>query len=567
MRPILSLTSNIAALAGVALLAAAATAAYVGLRSVHETLRTERLSLQVFAYFEGLQGNLREAESLQREFLLTGDPSLVARYETQAARIRATMLELEKRVENPTQRKALPALTVAILERVDAIAQSLQERRSLGAAEAVRRAFQPDRTAVARRAEQLLDEALRRQQGIVAQRQSAAADDVGFLERAVLVGVLFAAVLLGWSLRMGQRQEAARQAAEAALQARSRELRLLIDAVPAMIAYVDTTQRILLHNRAISRFLGIPSARIDGSTLREVLGDDVHAKADPYVARALAGEEVRYERRQPRADGEIRDVSVALVPHKGAAGSVLGYYALLTDVTELKQLSRAKSEFVSVVSHELRTPVTVIRGSLELLRAGSTGNLPAAAAQLVEIADAACGRLLRLLDDLLDIERIEAGELALDLSEQDLSQLLAPTLAELAPLAAQRSVRLELAAAPQAARVRTDANRFGQVLSNLLSNAIQFSPAEAVVSVALERSGGGFRVSVSDRGPGVSETFRPRLFEKFSQDPGVARGRTGRFGLGLAISKMLVERLGGSIGHEPREGGGSVFWFELPAAG
>jgi signal transduction histidine kinase len=201
-----------------------------------------------------------------------------------------------------------------------------------------------------------------------------------------------------------------------------------------------------------------------------------------------------------------------------------------------------------------------------MLAGGAAGTLPPEAGRLVSVAHASCERLVRLVDDILDIEKIEAGEIAVALHDEDLARLVPLALVAVGPLAIQRGVRLEMAGDTPTAKARTDAGRASQVLTNLLTNAIQFSAAGGVVRVAIEARGDLLRVSVRDHGPGVSAAFRPQLFQKFSQDPAAARGSTGRFGLGLAISKLLIERLGGNIGYDPAQGGGSVFWFELPAA-
>ena len=560
-----SLTSSLAELVGIALLAAAVATAYFGMRAVNETLRVERLALGQAAGIEGLQASLKEVEALQREYLMTGEPGLIARFATQREKIRLHLSNMSARFEHSDQRAAMPALEIAVAERLNAIEQTIQERRRSGADGAARLAFEPARVAAAERADELLDQIRKRHQRIVAHREAAAADDLGFLERGMLVGILLAGVLLGWSVRTGFRQEAARRAAEIALQARSRELRLLIDAVPAMIAYVDPGERVLLHNRAYAEWLGMPSARIEGRTLRELLGEQEYAAAGPHVARVLAGETVQYERQHRLDDGSVRELAVAYVPHRSPAGVLLGYYALLTDITELKNLSRVKSEFVSMVSHEVRTPATVIRGALGMLVGGAVGTLPPEAGRLISVAHASCERLVRLVDDIVDIEKIEAGEIALTLRDEDLARLVPLALVAAGPQASQRGVRLQTRGDAPPARVHTDADRAIQVLTNFLTNAIQFSPAGSAIQAGIETRGDWFRVSVRDHGPGVSDDMRPRLFERFSQDPAAARGSTGRFGLGLAISKLLVERLGGRIGYEPAPGGGARFWFELPS--
>ena len=557
----------LAALAGIALLAAAVGVAYFGMREVNETLRVERLGLRLVADLENLRGSLKEVDALQRSYLISGEAALVARFETLREKTRVDLSNLDGLVEHPEQRAALPALKRALMDRLSAIDETIQERRTRAADQATQLAFTPARAALAERADQLVEQVLKRQRRIGAQREIAASADLGFIERAMLAGIVLAGVLLGWAVRAGLRQALARQAAETALQARSRELRLLIDAVPAMISYADPQERVLLHNRAYAQWLGIPGARIDGHTLRDLLGEEAYAMAAPGIARALAGEETRYERQQRSADGLVRDLAVAYVPHRSAAGEVLGYYALLSDITELKRLQRMKNEFVSMVSHELRTPATAIRAALGMLAGGAAGALPEAAGRLVGIANASCERLVRVVDDILDVERIEAGAIAVTLRDEDLSRILQAAVIAMAPLAAQRQVRLEPDNVQVGARAHTDRDRTIQVLNNLLSNAIQFSPDGAAVRIALESRGEMSRIAVRDHGPGVSDEFRPRLFEKFAQDPAVARGSTGRFGLGLAVSKLLITRLGGRIGYDPAPGGGSVFWFELPAAG
>ncbi len=562
-----SAAASTAALAGIALLAMAVGLAYFGMRALNDTLRVERLSLRLSAGIVDLRVSLAEVDSLRREYLVTGEPGLVARFDAERARVRQRLADLGARFEAPEQRASLGALTGAIEELFAAIEQSMRDGRGRGAEEAARIALSPAQTAVAERVDRLLEELRARNDRIAAQRASKADEDLGFLERGVVVGILFAGALLGWSLRALFRQEAARQAAEAALHARSRELRLLIDAVPASIGYVDPAERVLLHNRAFAEWIGRPSAGIVGRTVREVMGEAAYAVAAPYMKRALAGESVGYERQQRRGDGELRDLAVVLVPHLAPAGGVLGYYALLTDITEQKNLSRLKSEFVSMVSHEVRTPATAIRGALGMLAGGAAGALPPAAKRLVGVAAAGCEQLVRLVDDISDIEQVEAGAIALELREEDLARLLPLAVLAAAPLAQKHGVRLQVRGDLPPARVQTDASRVGQVLANLLANAIQFSPSGAVVQADFEPRGPGFRVTVRDHGPGVSEAMRGRLFQKFAQDPAVARGATGRFGLGLAISKLLIERLGGRIGYEPAPGGGALFWFELSGSG
>lgn len=231
---------------------------------------------------------------------------------------------------------------------------------------------------------------------------------------------------------------------------------------------------------------------------------------------------------------------------------------------ELAELDRLKSEFVSSVSHELRTPITAIRGSLGLLHAGAAGALPESAAKLVGIAESSCERLVRLVNDILDVEKIASGKVEFRLVDSDLVALARQAIEAMEGYAAQREVKLRLEPAPREAGVRADPDRVLQVLTNLISNATRFSPAGATVELSIAASDGAHRLAVRDHGPGVAPQFRARLFQSFAQADSAGARAADSTGLGLAISKSIVERLGGRIGFEPAAGGGALFFFELP---
>jgi PAS domain S-box-containing protein len=244
-----------------------------------------------------------------------------------------------------------------------------------------------------------------------------------------------------------------------------------------------------------------------------------------------------------------------------------GWTLVVQDVSERKRVERMKNEFISTVSHELRTPLTSVRGSLGLVLGGATGAVPDAARGLLDIAAKNCDRLVRLINDMLDIEKIESGHMRLEMAPQPLLALARQAVATTEAFAQQFRVGLELAPDAVDALVLGDADRLTQVMVNLLSNAAKFSPEGGAVDVGIAwavDSRARVRVWVGDRGPGIPDELRGRLFGRFQQgDASDSRARPGT-GLGLAISKAIVERLNGRIGHEPREGGGSVFFFELP---
>ncbi len=240
------------------------------------------------------------------------------------------------------------------------------------------------------------------------------------------------------------------------------------------------------------------------------------------------------------------------------------YKKLENDNKMLKRLDRMKSEFVSTVSHELRTPLTSIRDSLEVLASGVAGSLPDKARSFIEIAQNNCERLIRLINDILDIEKIESEQMSFALRPLDLMELIDQTVKADEGFAAQHNVRLQLVAAQPGAKVHADPDRLAQVMTNLISNACKFSPPGSTVDIAVTREGGRLKVAVADYGPGISDEFLARIFQRFSRADSSDARQKGGTGLGLSISKAIVERLGGEIGFTTEKGKGTTFYFFLP---
>ncbi len=372
-----------------------------------------------------------------------------------------------------------------------------------------------------------------------------------------------ALMILGTVIFFILRDTTARKAMHA-VSAGEAKLREITDAVPVLIASVDAGRRFRFHNKAYENDLGLKPEQVQGRTLLEVFGGETYATMRSGVDEVLAGYPVRFERAQRDAQGRLRDYAEHYLPRYGKDSEVVGFYSLTTDITEVRRIDRMKSEFVSMVSHELRTPLTSIRGSLGLIAGGVAGNLPDAAKDLVDIAKNNCERLIRLINDLLDTEKIEAGKMRFDLKVVELAPLISHAIAANEGFAGQHGVSLKLLANAQAVRVNVDSDGLSQVLTNLLSNAVKFSPPGGVVEVGLTRAQGRVRVEVRDRGPGIPAEFRDRIFQKFSQADSSSSRQKGGTGLGLNISKAIVERLGGTIGFTTQTGSGTTFFFELP---
>lgn len=236
---------------------------------------------------------------------------------------------------------------------------------------------------------------------------------------------------------------------------------------------------------------------------------------------------------------------------------------LETSLEQVQELERLKTEFVSTVSHELRTPLTSMRGALGLVLAGTTGPLPAKAHDLLRIAHGNTERLIRLINDILDIEKIEAGQMALRREWCELGALVQATVRSVETLAQEAGVRLAVEAEGEV-RVTADADRLVQVFTNLVANAIKFSPRGEVVTVRVETAGGEALVHVQDRGPGIADEFRSRVFGKFQQQESHDARRKGGTGLGLAIARALVERHEGRLTFDTAVGRGTTFTVALP---
>jgi DNA-binding response OmpR family regulator len=216
------------------------------------------------------------------------------------------------------------------------------------------------------------------------------------------------------------------------------------------------------------------------------------------------------------------------------------------------------------VSHELRTPLTSITGSLGLLMGNAAGNLPTPMARLLAIAHTNSQRLVRLVNDILDIEKMEAGRVVFSFSRVEVRTLVAQAIEANRGFAEGYGVRVRLGEALTAADVRADPDRLLQVVTNLLSNAIKFSPPDSEVVVAIEKGVDVVRLTVRDHGQGIPVDFRPLIFEKFAQaDAGDARQKGGT-GLGLSIVKQIVDRLSGEVGFADAPGGGTIFHVQLP---
>src|SRR5206468_7376637 len=251
-------------------------------------------------------------------------------------------------------------------------------------------------------------------------------------------------------------------------------------------------------------------------------------------------------------------------PMRALLGATVGVTITFNDVTRQREIDRMKTEFVSTVSHELRTPLTSIKGSLHLLLSDPGLQLDATQRQLVDISVKNTDRLIRLITNILDISKIEAGHIQLELGMHSVEEFVSVAVDGIAAFAESRNILIESEVERGLPQVRVDGDRMVQVVTNLLSNALKCSPAGSTVQVATRRFGAQLELRVTDRGRGIAPEDMGKLFKKFQQLDGSNVRSVGGTGLGLAICRGIVEEHGGAIGVESRVGHGATFTVTLP---
>ena len=343
-------------------------------------------------------------------------------------------------------------------------------------------------------------------------------------------------------------------------------LRSAIEACPFGIVIVESLGKIVLANGEVERMFGYAHDELVGLPVDSLVAANQRAQHARHRSQFAAHPEIRMAKSRSffgrRKDGTEFPVEVGLNPfHTNEGVRVLG---AVVDISERIRIERVKDEFVATVSHELRTPLTSIAGALGLLVGNAGGTLPAPAMRLLKIARANSERLVRLVNSILDMEKIESGKVVFVLKRIEVRALVEQAIEANRGFAAEYNVRMRLDAASIAGDVRGDPDWLLQVVTNLLSNAVKFSPRGEEVVVTTEKRGGAVRISVRDHGRGIPENFKPRIFEKFAQADNSDARQLGGTGLGLSIVKQIVTRLGGEVGFADAPGGGAIFHVEFP---
>jgi PAS domain S-box-containing protein len=346
--------------------------------------------------------------------------------------------------------------------------------------------------------------------------------------------------------------------------------RLLLESAGEGIYGLDLLGNITFVNPATARMLGYDTIDLIGKRMHDFAQHSYHDKTMyPYrfspTYKAITEGDIQRVSNEVmwRKDGSSFPVEYTVTPIR-KNNEIAGAVVIFNDITERKKVEHIKNEFISTVSHELRTPLTSVRGSLGLLVGGAGGELPDQAQTLVDIANKNTERLLLLINDILDIEKIESGKMVYHYKLLNLREFLETAIQANYAYGQPFGIRFKITQCPEQISVYADEDRLMQVMNNLLSNAAKFSNPGSQVELSAVRRMQKVRISVTDNGKGIPQNFQKHIFEKFAQADASDTRTLGGTGLGLSISKAIVEQHGGRIDFISRVNIGTTFFFDLP---
>lgn len=361
-----------------------------------------------------------------------------------------------------------------------------------------------------------------------------------------------------------------RKEAEQRLRESESKIRAIVENVIDGIITINEQGMILTMNLAAEEIFGYRSEEAVGENIKLFMPSMFAKEHDSYLANYMAtgkkkiigvGREVVGQRKNGTTFPMELAVSDMIIDENHI------FTGIVRDITERKKTEQMKDEFVSTVSHELRTPLTSIRGALGLVLGKSADELSDKNRAMIEMANRNCERLTLLINDILDLEKIESGNLELAFKVVDLDLIAKQAVYYNQGFAQRHGVTLVLSKSVPQALVLGDENSLLQVFSNLISNAIKFSEQDASVEVVVDRNGGNYRVSVRDYGQGIPNEFKSRIFQRFAQADGSDTRAIGGTGLGLSICKSIINKHSSNINFHSQIGEGTEFFFELPSVG
>jgi PAS domain S-box-containing protein len=348
----------------------------------------------------------------------------------------------------------------------------------------------------------------------------------------------------------------------------------LVDNAADVIVCTDLEDKILTWNRGAEVIFGYGKSEVIGQSLSILLPPERSHELEEMRAKVQFSGPLRdIDVQNRRKDGALLHLSLSISPIKDADDQIIGFLRVAKDISDkkrferrLKELDRMKSDFVSNVSHELRTPLTAIKGSVDNMLDGITGPLGEKQIRYLERIKTNADRLGRLITDLLDLSKIEAGKIELYPQRLVADGLVKEVAEVLRGVAVEKLIALDVISPPDPVRIWADRDKVVQILMNLIGNAIKFTPRSGEVKVLIDGADSDWvKFSVADTGPGIPAEEAAKIFDKFYQIARASDSKAKGTGLGLAITRALVEMHGGRVWIESGNNGGSVFSFTLPA--
>ena len=565
-------------------LAALAAVSWLSYRNTRELIAANQRLAQAHQLIEDLTALhllLDDAESSCRGYALSGKDEYLKPYDAALVQVDITTQVLRHDLAHDTNRsRQFQQLEPIIQARLEVLKELVDARRNGGfeAAVGVVQSNRGKRLADEIRQRISLMQTEERNDLLDRERESRERARTTILAVVVTcllgIGLLLAASFVIYRLnRQSEKDHLALQNAE-------RIQRTILNSAAYSMLSTDTTGVIQTVNAAAEKWLGYTDAELAGSNvtivhdaqelrsrgdqLTRAMGMPVPGDYQALVTKARYGVADEFECTYVRKDGTRFPVLLAVTALRSGANDLSGYLMIAADLSERQAIRKMMDEFVSIVSHELRTPLTSIKGALGLLAGGVTGVLPPKAAEMANIAQGNVERLSRLVNDILDLQRIESGRITMDKRPCNIADLLKESTEAVRLVGEAEGVTILTSCCE--ASVQADRERIVQAFVNLLGNAIKFSPRGGRIEFAAERTSGGVLFRVKDEGRGIPREKLETIFERFVQvDASDAREKGGT-GLGLAICRTIIEQHAGRVWAESEPGRGSTFYVQLPVA-
>ncbi len=510
---------------------------------------------------------IKDIELNQRGYIITGSPAYLDAYNQVMGEngngdtITTTLQELRTlTLDNPIQQQRVNKLILAVDDQIEHVKNGIELVQKGQRDAAVTIEKEHDGDPLLHNIHTIMEDMIKDEHALLDQRTATESEirneTMHIIIAVIAVGgliILIGSIIIIRSIRRQRQSEE-----------NERQLRMAMEHAAEGIALLDNKGCYMSVNKSYADTMGCEPHELVGTYWHDrVHNDDKKAVGTAYDAMLIHGK-AEVEARSIRKDGSLFYQQIVMVRSYNHNKQPTGYYCFVKDINSRKQIEQMKDEFISTVSHELRTPLTSIRGSLGLITSGNLGELPHQIKNLIDIAHKNSERLVRLINDILDIEKIESGGMRFDMRAVSLNDIVEQTVEANQGFAEKYKVTFVNEMAETPIHARLDSDRFTQALTNLLSNAAKFSPSGGNITIRTAVNAKKVRISVSDMGPGIPIAFQNHIFEKFAQADSSDTRQKGGTGLGLSITKAIVERMEGAISFTSTPGQGTTFFMEFP---